>query len=90
MGGLRMKKQQILWNHLQYIDQIKAMNKISDLLHEQTDPILKVALTAALIELEIWSNGSIEAANLLIDADLAEENIELDSEETSITKTWIH
>lgn len=86
-----MKKQQILWNHLQYIDQVKAMNRISDLIQDETDPLTKIALAAALIELEIWSNGPVESANLLIDAELADtENLDIDEEGNVIPKTYIH
>ncbi len=86
-----MKKQQIFWNHLSYADQVKAMNLISDLIQEQADPMLKVSLAAALIELEMWSNGPVEAAKLLADADLADTNeAEVDSDGYPIIKTYIH
>jgi len=85
-----MKKQQIFWNHLSYADQVRAMNLISDLIQEQKDPMLKVSLAAALIELEIWSNGPVESAQMLAEVDLADEDIDIDEDGNPIIKTYIH
>ena len=80
-----MKKKQIVvqWNHLQYLDQVRAMDKINELIESQTDETMKIALTAALLELEVWSNAPVEVVNALVDDESAE-----DEEETS--KKWIH
>lgn len=74
---MKNKQSSVMWNHLQYADQVKAMNKITELIKSQTDPIVKTALIAALSELEIWSNATCEDVDFQFSGDLAK-------------KTWIH
>lgn len=78
----------IMWNHLQYIDQAKAMDKIAELLEEQSDETTRIALAAALAELEMWSNASCETVNELVYGD--EEESQFDNDGNPITKTYIH
>jgi len=47
----------IFWNHLDYTDQVKAINLIKELANSQPESIIKTALIAAVNELEIWSNS---------------------------------
>jgi hypothetical protein len=74
----------IMWNHLQYIDQVKAMDKIAELIEYQTDETMRVALTAALSELEIWSNIPTDTVDNLTHDEPTEQD------EEDIEKTWIH
>jgi hypothetical protein len=74
----------VQWNHLQYIDQVRVMDKINELIESQTDETMRTALTAALIELEIWSNTPLDMVNALVH----DEPLEEDEEE--VEKTWIH
>lgn len=60
------KSTMVMWNHLQYIDQVRAMDKIADLIEEQSDETMRVALAAALAELEIWSNTPIDIVNSIV------------------------
>lgn len=46
----------MLWNELDYDDQIKVLDKISSLVEKEKDSIVKSGLVAALNELDIWSN----------------------------------
>lgn len=57
-----MKKEiKIFWNHLDGADQARAVELIIKLSQEQLDPLMKVALEAAVTELELWgNNGSNE------------------------------
>lgn len=82
-----MKKlSMVMWNHLQYIDQMRAMNKIAELIENQTDETIRVALAAALTELEIWSNTPLSVVNALVHDEPAED----DEEDEEVEKTWIH
>lgn len=46
-----------MWNELSYEDQVKIMDFLRSLLSKQTDPELQDGLSAAIKELEIWSNS---------------------------------
>ena len=76
----------IMWNHLQYADQVKAMEKIAELIDSQNDETMRLALAAALMELEIWSNTPLALVNSLVH----DEPMEDEDEEEEIEKTWIH
>jgi hypothetical protein len=54
--SLPMKRLQVSWGHLDYPDQIRALDIISQLIEEQQDPFMKVVLEAAVAELKMWSN----------------------------------
>jgi len=76
-----MKKQtMIMWNHLQYSDQVKAMNLIADLIEQQSDTMMRTALAAAITELEIWSNTPLDLGGLVHD-EPQEENSSIEDEE---------
>jgi len=76
-----------MWNHLQYTDQIKAMEKIYDLMEQQSDETTRVALNAALMELELWSNASIESINAIVHNN---EPVVDEEDKESVPKTYIH
>ena len=77
------KSTMVMWNHLQYIDQMRAMSKIAELMETQTDETMRVALAAALTELEIWSNTPLSVVNALV-------HDEPEEDEEEVEKTWIH
>lgn len=81
---MNKKQNMVMWSHLQYIDQIKVMNKIAELIESQTDETMRVGLAAALTELEIWSNTPLEVVNALVHDEPEED------EDDDIEKTWIH
>lgn len=86
-----MKKSTIImWNHLQHIDQMRAMNKIAELMDSQTDEIMRVALMAALTELEIWSNTPLDLVNALVHDEPEDDDEEDEVDEVEVEKTWIH
>jgi hypothetical protein len=57
----------IMWNHLDYATQSQAMLLLEQLRAVQQDPVMKTALGAAIIELELWSNAPIELTTPAID-----------------------
>jgi hypothetical protein len=77
-----MKKQtMIMWNHLDYLTQVKAIDLISELIEQQLDQAIKTAIAAAVTELEIWSNTPCEIVNSILNED---EDMEDEPE------PWIH
>lgn len=81
----KKKSSVVYWNHLQYIDQMRAMDKIAELIEQQSDETVRVALTAALMELEMWSNTPCEVLN-----DLVGHEEPTDADGNPIKKTYIH
>jgi hypothetical protein len=45
------------WNEVDYDNQMKVVDRISDLLDKERDPIMLAGIIAAIHELEIWSNS---------------------------------
>jgi hypothetical protein len=76
---MKKKSATVQWNHLEYVDQISAMKKINELIESQTDETIKVALTAALMELEIWSNAPLDVSD-----------DELMGDQENLEKIWIN
>lgn len=71
----------MLWNKLEYVDQVKIIDKIVSLLETEEDPIAQDGLMAAIYELEIWSNSPVktldvlDGENVVIAIDSIEDNI---------------
>jgi hypothetical protein len=81
-------KTKIMWNHLDYSDQLQAMQAIEKMITDTQESILKTALQAAVIELELWSNHPC----LNIVPIIREEEEELNDEDIIEIGTikWIH
>lgn len=75
------KPTMIMWNHLDYFTQVKAIDLISELIEQQMDQTMRTALAAAVTELEIWSNTPCEVVNSMLNSD---EDLEDEPE------PWIH
>jgi len=71
-----------MWNHLDYTTQSQAMVLLENLRATQTDPVMKTALGAAILELELWSNAPIE-----LTTPATFEDIEDQEPETRIKRT---
>lgn len=81
----------IMWNHLDYPSQMRALDLISELIEQQMDPLMRTALAAALMELEIWSNTPCENLPLTLeDLPDEEDDEDIDEDGNPITKEWIH
>jgi hypothetical protein len=79
-----MKKQtMIMWNHLDYPTQVRAIDLISKLIEEQMDSTMRIAIAAAVTELEIWSNTPCALPTPIE----AEDEFEDDDDEP---EPWIH
>lgn len=50
----------MLWNQLSYDEQLEVLDLIQGLLMRQRDKQVRLALSAALNELEVWSNSPVE------------------------------
>jgi hypothetical protein len=88
-----MKKQTtIMWNHLDYPTQLNAINIISKLIGHQIDPLMKTALAAAVMELEMWSNTTCNISPSLEESsdEAADENTDEIDNNNFIPKPWIH
>jgi hypothetical protein len=68
-----MKKLVVMWNHLDYTTQSQALLLLEQYRATQQDPVMKTALGAAILELELWSNAPIE---LTTPADFDNEELE--------------
>jgi hypothetical protein len=81
------KQTTIMWNHLDYSIQLKTIKLIKDFAENQLNKTMKIALEAALLELELWSNAPVESLLTINEESDEEENIE---EQDIISKHWIH
>ena len=83
-----MKKQtMIMWNHLDYPTQVRAIDLISKLIEEQMDGAMRTAIAAAVAELEIWSNTPCTMPAPIAAEDEFEDDDEDEDEEP---EPWIH
>jgi hypothetical protein len=82
-----MKKEtMIMWNHLDYPTQVQAIELISRLIEEQMDHTMRVAIAAAVTELEIWSNTPCAMPAPIV----SEDEFEDDDEDNDEPEPWIH
>lgn len=51
----------MLWNKLEYQEQLQIIDKIVSLLEKEEDPRVQDGLMAAIHELELWSNSPIQS-----------------------------
>jgi hypothetical protein len=85
-----MKKEPIIitWAHLSHIDQLKVLNYMDVLIEGQVEPELRIALTAARNELQLWSNqAEVPAAPLDLSVD---DEVETDEPYVVKKKEWVH
>jgi hypothetical protein len=83
-----MKKQtMIMWNHLDYPTQVRAIDLISKLIEEQMDSSMRTAIAAAVSELEIWSNTPCATPAPIVSEDEFEDD---DEDEDDEPEPWIH
>jgi len=47
----------MLWNELEYSDQMKIIDRIVSLLEKEDDSLMQDGIIAAIHELEVWSNS---------------------------------
>jgi hypothetical protein len=82
-----MKKEtMIMWNHLDYPTQVRAIDLISKLIEEQMDDSMRTAIAAAVTELEIWSNTPCTILLPIV----SEDEFEDDDEDDDEPEPWIH
>jgi hypothetical protein len=84
------KKIQIMWNHLDYPTQVRAIDLISKFIDQQTDSLMKTAIAAAVTELELWSNAPCDSLSSILGELPSEEDEDLDEDDEPIIKSWIH
>ena len=79
----------ITWAHLSHIDQLKVLNLMDMLIEGQTEPDLRIALTAARNELQLWSN-QVETPAAPLDLSSDDEMVEVDEPYVIKKKEWMH
>jgi hypothetical protein len=47
------------WNNIDYDMQMKILDRIGDLILQETDESMQFGIAAAITELEVWSNSPI-------------------------------
>ncbi len=50
----------MIWNELDYLTQMRVIDRIVELLKNEDDDLMQDGIIAAVHELEIWSNSPIE------------------------------
>jgi hypothetical protein len=53
----------MIWNELDYVTQMRVVDRIVDLLKDENDDLMQDGIIAAVHELEIWSNSPIVDPN---------------------------
>lgn len=89
------RQSKVMWNHLDYTAQMSTIALLRQYLSSVMDSVIKTALEAAIIELEMWSNApcqSLPAPEMDQIIELPDEDLEddLDEEEIDIPIKWIH